>query len=57
LFIGKFPTGQMIVPDPDELEKAGFFDLNGIKNMVSDNSIDAHSIETINKFLNGYYKY
>ncbi len=57
LFIGKFPTGQMIIPDPDELEKAGFFDLDGIKKMEEDNSIDYHSIETINKFQSDYYKY
>lgn len=57
LFIGKFPAGQMIVPDSDEVEKAGFFDLDGIKKMMKDKSIDNHSIETINKFQSGFYKY
>ncbi|HPD74338.1 MAG TPA: NUDIX domain-containing protein [bacterium] len=56
LFIGKFPIGQMIVPDPDEVEKAEFFSLDSINKMMNDNSIDSHSIETINKYQQGYYK-
>lgn len=55
IYTGKFPKGVMIIPDKDELEKAGFFPINEIKKMMENGLIDRYSAETLNKFISGKY--
>lgn len=55
LFVGEFPSGVMITPDKDELEKAGFFSVSEIYKMMENESLDPHSTRNIKEFLSGKY--